>query len=61
MPLWNKNNTFCFSDITHTETEKELKKLDSSKSSPNSDIPKDNIDIPKVKYNTDTSTPNLHQ
>ena len=44
----NKNNTFCFSNITHTEVEKELK-LDSSKSSPNSDIPirivKDNIDI----------------
>ena len=35
----NKNNTFCLSHITHTEIEKELNKLDFSKSSPNSDIP----------------------
>ena len=45
----NINNSFYFSNITHTEPEKELKKLDSSKSLPNSDIPtkiiKDNIHI----------------
>ena len=45
----NKDNTFCFSNITHTEIEKEIKKLDSSKSSPNFDnltkILKDYIDI----------------
>ena len=45
----NKSNTFCFSNITHTEIKKELNKLDFSKSSPNSYIPtkivKDNIDI----------------
>ena len=45
----NKNSTSYFNKITHTEIEKELSKLDSSKSSPNLDIPtkivKDNIDI----------------
>ena len=46
---YENSNTFCFRNITHTEIEKELNKLGSSKSSSNSDIPtkivKDNIDI----------------
>ena len=45
----DKNNTFPFSNITHTEIEMELKKLECSESSQNSDIPtkviKDNVDI----------------
>ena len=46
----------CFSNITHTEIEKWLNKLDSSKSSPNSDIP-----TKIVKDNIDIFTPILHQ
>ena len=52
----NKSNTFCFSNITHTEIKKELNKLDFSKSSPNSYIP-----TKIVKDNTDIFTPILHQ
>ena len=52
----NKNSTFCFSNVTHTVIEKELNKLDSSKSSPNSDIP-----TKKVKDNIDIFTPILRQ
>ena len=52
----NKNNTFGFSNITHTEIEKELNKLDSSKASPNSDIP-----TKIIQENIDTFTPILHQ
>ena len=51
----NKSNTFCFTNIPHTEIEKELNKFDCSKSSPNSDIPtkivQDNMDIfPPILY-----------
>ena len=52
----NKNNTFYFSNIAHTEIEKELKRLDSSKSSPNSQI---HVKILKVNFNI--FTPILHQ
>ena len=52
----NNGNTFCFRNITHTEIEKELNKLGSSKSSPNSDIP-----TKIVKDNIDIFTPILHQ
>ena len=52
----NNGNTFCFRNITHTEIEKELNKLDFSKSSANSDIP-----TKTVKGNIDIFTPILHQ
>ena len=51
----SKNNNFCSSNITHTEIEKELNKLDSFKSSPNPDIP-----TKIVQYNIDIFTPILH-
>ena len=51
----SKNNKFCSSNITHTEIEKELNKLDSFKSSPNPDIP-----TKIVQYNIDIFTPILH-
>ena len=45
----NKNRTYCLSNIAHTEIEKELNKLDSSKYSPNTEIPtktvKDNFEV----------------
>ena len=51
----SKNNNFCSSNITHTEIEKELNKLDSFKSSPNPDIP-----TKIVQYNIDIFTSILH-
>ena len=52
----NKNNIFCFSNITHTEIENNIKKADSSKCSPSSDIP-----TKIVQDNIDIITPILHQ
>ena len=43
----NKTSTISFNNITHTEIEKELNKLDLSKSSPNSDIPTKIVNILK--------------
>ena len=51
----NRNNTFCFSNIRHTEIEKESNKLDFSKFSPNWDIP-----AKTVEDNIDIFTPILH-
>ena len=52
----NKSNIFPFSNITPTEIEKEVNKIDSSKSSPYSDISRK-----IVKDNIDIFTPILHQ
>ena len=43
----NKNSTISFNNITHTEIEKELNKLDLSQASPNSDIPTKIVNILK--------------
>ena len=44
---YENNSTISFNNITHTEIEKELNKLDLSQASPNSDIPTKIVNILK--------------